>query len=120
VRVAVIGATLITAVFNLDISTVGTLPEGLPRPDLPWTDMGDVLPLLIAAAGIVLVSLTDTIALSTSFNAKRGEEVKPNQEMIGMGAANGVAGLFQGFAISASASIVSSRLLTREGWISSV
>ena len=59
---------------------------------------------MIAALGIVLVSLTDTIATSTSFAARRGEEVDPNQEMIGMGAANAAAGLFQGFAISASGS----------------
>ena len=57
--------------------------------------------LLAAALGIVLVSLTDTIATSTSFAARRGDEVDPDQEMIGMGAANVVAGLFQGFAISA-------------------
>ena len=79
-------------------------PRGCPRPALPWTDLGDVVPLLVAAVGIVLVSLTDTIALSTSFNAKRGEEVKPNQEMIGIGSANIAAGLFQGFAVSASSS----------------
>jgi MFS superfamily sulfate permease-like transporter len=60
--------------------------------------------LLIAAFGIVLVSLTDTIATSTSFAARRGDEVDPNQEMIGMGSANIAAGLFQGFAISASSS----------------
>ena len=61
-------------------------------------------PLLIAAVGITLVSLTDTIATATSFAARRGEEVEPNQEMIGMGAANIAAGLFQGFAISTSGS----------------
>jgi MFS superfamily sulfate permease-like transporter len=54
--------------------------------------------------GITLVSLTDTIATATSFAARRGEEVEPNQEMIGMGAANIAAGLFQGFAISTSGS----------------
>ena len=100
VLVAVVGATVVTAIFDFDISTVGTLPEGLPRPAVPWTDLGDVVPLLVAAVGIMLVSLTDTIALSTSFNAKRGEEVKPNQEMIGIGSANIAAGLFQGFAVS--------------------
>ena len=104
VLVAVVGATVATAVFDFDISTVGTLPEGLPRPDAPWTHTGDLVPLLVAAVGITLVSLTDTIALSTSFNAKRGEEVKPNQEMIGMGSANIAAGLFQGFAVSSSSS----------------
>ncbi len=104
VLVAVVGATVVNAIFNFDISTVGTLPEGLPRPDLPWTHISDLGALLVAAVGIVLVSLTDTIALSTSFNAKRGEEVKPNQEMIGIGSANIAAGLFQGFAVSASSS----------------
>ena len=59
---------------------------------------------LIAAVGITLVSLTDTIALATSFNARRGEQVKPNQEMIGIGSANIAAGFFRGFAISASSS----------------
>jgi high affinity sulfate transporter 1 len=104
VLVAVVGATVATAIFDLDVSTVGTLPEGLPRPTAPWTSLGDVVPLLVAAVGITLVSLTDTIALSTSFNAKRGEEVKPNQEMIGIGSANLAAGLLQGFAVSASSS----------------
>ncbi len=104
VLVAVVGATIATSVFDLDVSTVGTLPEGLPTPELPWTELGDVLPLLVAAVGITLVSLTDTIALSTSFNARRGDPVEPNQEMIGVGSANLAAGFFQGFAVSASSS----------------
>ena len=53
---------------------------------------------------VTLVSLTDTIATATSFAARRGDEVEPNQEMIGMGAANIAAGLFQGFAVSTSGS----------------
>jgi len=104
VLVAVIGATVATAVFDLDISTVGALPQGLPRPALPWTDFDDVAPMLVAAVGITLVSLTDTIATATAFAARRGEEVDPNQEMIGIGAANITAGFFQGFAVSTSSS----------------
>ena len=104
VLVAVVGATLVTSVFDLAVSTVGALPEGLPRPSLPWTDLDDVLPLLIAAAGITLVSLTDTIATSSSFASRRGEEVNADQEMIAIGGANVAAGLFQGFAVSTSGS----------------
>jgi high affinity sulfate transporter 1 len=104
VLVAVVGATAATAWFGLEVLTVGVLPEGLPRPDLPWTDWGDVGPLLIAAAGITLVSLTDTIATSTAFAARRGDEVDPNQEMVGIGTANIAAGVFQGFAVSTSGS----------------
>jgi high affinity sulfate transporter 1 len=104
VLVAVIGATAVTGIFALDIPTVGVLPEGLPRPSLPWTSVSDIAPLLIAAVGITLVSLTDTIATSSAFAARRGEEVKPDQEMIGIGSANIAAGLFHGFALSTSSS----------------
>jgi high affinity sulfate transporter 1 len=104
VLVAVVGATIVTGVFDLSIATVGTLPKGLPRPDFPWTKLEDVLPLAAAAVGITLVSLTDTIATSTAFAVRRGDEVEPNQEMIGIGSANLAAGLFQGFAVSTSSS----------------
>ena len=50
------------------------------------------------------MSLTDTIATSASFAARRGEDVDPNQEMIGLGAANLTAGFLQGFAVSTSGS----------------
>ena len=107
VLVAVLGATVITGVFSLaekGVDTVGALPQGLPSLTFPSVSLDTVGALLAAALGIVLVSLTDTIATSTSFAARRGDEVDPDQEMIGMGAANVFAGLFQGFAISASGS----------------
>ncbi|HEY4427313.1 MAG TPA: SulP family inorganic anion transporter [Solirubrobacteraceae bacterium] len=107
VLVAVAGATVVSAAVGLadhGVATVGALPRGVPTPTFPWTNASDVGPLLIAAVGITLVSLTDTIATATSFAARRGEEVEPNQEMIGMGAANIAAGLFQGFPVSTSGS----------------
>ena len=107
VLVAVVGATVVSAAVGLaehGVKTVGALPQGVPVPAFPWTSIGDVGPLLIAAVGITLVSLTDTIATATSFAARRGDEVDPDQEMIGMGAANIAAGFFQGFAVSCSGS----------------
>ncbi len=107
VLVAVVGATVVSAVLSLSddgVSTVGTLPQGIPRPSLPWTSFHDVGLLLLGAVGITLVSLTDTIATASSFAARRGEEVDPDQEMVGMGVANVATGFFQGFAVSTSAS----------------
>lgn len=107
ILIAIVGATVVTAVLDLSakgVDTVGALPQGLPHPQLPWTQAGDIGPLLLAAFGITLVSLTDTIATSTSFGARRGEEVRPDQEMIGLGTANLAAGLFQGFSVSTSGS----------------
>ena len=79
-------------------------PSGLPSPSIPWTSAGDLATLAAAAVGIVLVSLTDTIATSSSFAARRGDEVNADREMIAVGASNVGAGLFQGFAISVSGS----------------
>jgi high affinity sulfate transporter 1 len=107
VLVAVAGATIVSAVLDLaadGVATVGTLPQGFPKPSMPWTSLGDVGPLFLAAIGIVLVSLTDTIATASAFAARRGDELQPNQEMIGIGAANVASGFFQGFAVSTSGS----------------
>ena len=56
------------------------------------------------AFGIALVSLADTIATSSAFAGRSGEEVDGNREMIGIGVANLGAGLFQGFPVSTSGS----------------
>jgi len=107
VLIAVVGATIVSAALALadhGVATVGVLPRGVPTPKVPWTSWSDVGPLVLAAFGIVLVSLTDTIATSAAFAARRGEAVDPDQEMIGIGAANLAAGLFQGFAVSTSGS----------------
>jgi hypothetical protein len=47
-----------------------------------------------------MVAFADTSVLSRTYAAKTCSQVDPNQEMIGLGAANLAAGLFQGFPIS--------------------
>ena len=76
--------------------------KGVPVPALPWMKWSDVGPLLVGAAGIILVSLTDTIATAPNFASRRGDEVDPDQEMAGIGTSNVAAGFFQGFAVSVS------------------
>src|SRR3954453_10814148 len=107
VLITVILSTLAVALLDLKdkgVTTVGSLPQGLPRPQFPDIALGDVGALVAAAIGITLVSLADTIATSTSFAARRGDEVEAKQEMIGIGTANIAAGFFQGFAVSTSGS----------------
>ena len=105
--VAVVAATVVSAVFDLaaeGVKTVGTLPSGLPTPSFPWTSASDLATLAAAAVGIVLVSLTDTIATSSSFAARRGDEVDAEPRDDRRGRLQRGAGLFQGFAISVSGS----------------
>ena len=50
------------------------------------------------------MSLTDTISTASVFAARKGAEVDGDREMVGVGAANLAAGLFQGFPVSTSGS----------------
>jgi high affinity sulfate transporter 1 len=106
VLVAVLVAITATSVFDLaghGVSLVGTLPKGFPPLTVP-NPVSD-LPLLVAGAlGIVLVALADTISTASAFAARTGQDVDGNGEMIGIGAANVAAGLFQGFPVSTSGS----------------
>ena len=86
------------------VDTIGVLPQGFPPFTLPLVSPSDVPPLLIGAFAIAVVALADTMSTASSFAARRGEQVRGNQEMIGIGAANIAAGLFQGFPVSTSGS----------------
>ncbi|MGO9217808.1 MAG: SulP family inorganic anion transporter [Streptosporangiaceae bacterium] len=71
---------------------------------IPAVRLSDLGPLFAGALGIALVSLADTISTASAFAARTGQEVRGNGEMIGIGAANLAAGLFQGFPVSTSGS----------------
>lgn len=107
VLVAVVGAIAAVTVFDLadrGVKLVGELPEGFPPLTIPTVPLSDVGLLFAGALGIALVSLTDTISTASAFAGRRGEDVDGNREMIGIGAANVAAGLFQGFPVSTSGS----------------
>jgi high affinity sulfate transporter 1 len=108
VLVAVVGATVITGAFNLattaGIAVLGVLPQGLPAFTIPRVGLQDLGPLLVGAIAIAVVSFADTSVLSRAYSARSGGFVNPNQELIGLGAANVATGFFQGFSISSSAS----------------
>ena len=108
VLVAVVLATLVTGIFDLaaryGVSVLGVLPQGLPSFSIPWVTWQDMGTLLAGAIAISVVSFADTSVLSRTFSAKSGAYVDPNQEIIGLGAANVAAGFFQGFSISSSSS----------------
>jgi high affinity sulfate transporter 1 len=108
VLIAVVGATLIAGLFDLEaragLSVLGPLPQGLPGLAIPWISAADIVPILIGGVAVAVVSFADTSVLSRAYAARLGEKVDPNQEMVGLGAANLAAGFFQGFPISSSAS----------------
>jgi len=108
VLLAVVTATVSVSLLNLatrfGVTVLGPLPRGLPGLSFPSIRSGDIVPLLVGGLAIALVSFTDTSVLSRTYAARTGERIDANQEMVGLGAANLVAGLFQGLPISASSS----------------
>jgi MFS superfamily sulfate permease-like transporter len=108
VLVAVVAATIVVAAFDLGaragVSVLGSLPQGLPRLTIPFIDAADLTQVLIGGVAVALISIADTSVLSRTYAARTGVHVNPNQEMVGLGAANLAAGLFQGFPISSSSS----------------
>ncbi len=107
VLVAVVLAILAVNLFDLTasgVSVVGPLPSGFPPFTIPDVSLSDVSLLFVGAFGIAFVALADTISTASAFAARSGDQVRGNQEMIGIGAANLAAGLFQGFPVSTSGS----------------
>ncbi len=105
--IGVVVATAIVAAFDLEaggISVLGPLPQGLPAPELPRIGIDHLVSILTGGLAVALVSFADTSVLSRSYAARLRAPVDPNQELIGLGAANLAAGFFQGFPISSSSS----------------
>src|SRR5215471_19292440 len=108
ILIAVVAATAVVAALALEarygVDVLGPLPRGLPGFAIPWIGSGDIVPVLLGGCAIALVSFADTSVLSRAYAARLGTDVDPNQEMVGLGAANLAAGFFHGFPISSSSS----------------
>jgi len=108
ILIAVIAAMAATYWLDLadryGVKVLGAVPQGLPDFAIPWLNAGDLVPVITGGVAVAIVAFADTSVLSRTFAARSGVRVDPNQEMVGLGAANLAAGLFQGFAISSSSS----------------
>ena len=106
--IAVVGATLVVGLLGLDesagVKVLGPLPQGLPSLVVPWIGLEGLVQVVIGGCAVALVAFADTSVLSRTYAAKTRTPVDPNEEMVGLGAANLAAGLFQGFPISSSSS----------------
>lgn len=104
--IAVVGGTLISRYCNLpkiyDIETVGHIPIGLPKPEVPSLEL---LPLVAAdSIAITMVSYTITISMALIFSQKLSYEIDSNQELLAMGLSNVMGSFFSCMPCSASLS----------------
>ncbi|HRH14046.1 MAG TPA: sulfate permease [Azonexus sp.] len=99
----------IAITFALDLGShgvalVGEVPSGLPHLSIPRLRWADIAALAPAAVAIAFLAFSDGILLAQTFAEKNGYEVRPNRELVALGSANILAGLWQGFPVSASQS----------------
>jgi high affinity sulfate transporter 1 len=105
--VVVAGAIAASYLFNLadhGVATVGNIPPGLPKLTFPSVGWSDVAKLLPGAAALFAVGYADGVLTARSFAGRHGQNVRANQEMLAMGAANAAAGVSQAFPVGASGS----------------
>ncbi|ODT66625.1 MAG: sodium-independent anion transporter [Pelagibacterium sp. SCN 63-23] len=77
------------------VALVGQVPQGLPMLAMPHLDLAVMRELAVPALIISIVGFVESISIAQALAARRRERIAPNQELIGLGAAN-IASAFGG------------------------
>lgn len=108
ILIAMLAATVVVIIYHLyypsSIAVIGSLPQGMATFKLPDLPLAEIKALIPSAIAIALVAFADMSVLSRTYAHKLGDNPRPNQELVALGLANIGTGLFQGFAVSSSAS----------------
>lgn len=89
---------------HVPVPIIGPLPSGLTMPGVPLMSATELGNLFGGAFAIALVSFADISVLSRVFASRQDRTTDRNQEIIALGVANLLAGLFHGCPVSSSAS----------------
>ncbi|GAA0243605.1 SulP family inorganic anion transporter [Marinomonas primoryensis] len=101
--VGVLSSLGIVYAFDLQahgVAITGTIPAGLPHLSLSLPSLELVKSLALPALMISIIGYVESISVGKTLGAKRREKVKPNQELIGLGAANIASGVSGGFPVT--------------------
>lgn len=82
------------------VKLVGQVPAGLPSLALPSLDWGLWQQLAVSALLISVVGFVESVSVGQTLAAKRRQRIDPDQELIGLGAANVSAGLSGGMPVT--------------------
>jgi high affinity sulfate transporter 1 len=99
----VVIATAVVSAFGLNqqgVRVVGFIPAGLPAIGLPAIHTQHLEGLMELAFACFLLSYVESIAAARAFASKHAYTVDPRQELLGLGAANLVAALGQGYPVA--------------------
>ncbi|SHE89509.1 sulfate permease, SulP family [Litoreibacter ascidiaceicola] len=99
----VVLTTLAVWVFGLDkqgVKIVGEVPQSLPPLTFPAFSPELIRQLLLPAFLISIIGFVESISVAQTLAAKKRQRIDPDQELIGLGAANVAASLTGGFPVT--------------------
>jgi SulP family sulfate permease len=82
------------------VEIVGAVPQSLPPFTVPDLSMDLVSALLVPALLISVIGFVESISVAQTLAAKKRQRIDPDQELIGLGAANLGAGLTGGYPVT--------------------
>lgn len=88
---AVLVTTLLVWLFGLQgwgVAIVGTVPQSLPPLTLPDLNPALVQDLFVPALLISIIGFVESISVAQTLAAKKRQRIDPDQELVGLGAAN--------------------------------
>ncbi|MFY9244750.1 MAG: sulfate permease [Roseicyclus sp.] len=82
------------------VSIVGAVPQSLPPLTLPSVNFELLTALFVPALLISVIGFVESISVAQTLAAKKRQRIDPNQELIGLGAANLGAGFTGGYPVT--------------------
>jgi len=82
------------------VNTVGIIPSGLPQIGAPLFDANLWIALAIPALLISIIGFVESVSIAQTLAAKRRQRIAPDQELVGLGAANIAAGFSGGYPVT--------------------
>ena len=101
--IAIVATTALTANLALGdrgVRIVGDIPASLPPLTLPVFDADLWLQLAAPALFLGLIGFVESVSVARTLAAKRRERIRPDQELIGLGAANIAASMTGGYPVT--------------------
>lgn len=99
----VILSSIAAAAFNLDqrgVALVGEVPQGLPELALPALSFDMINNLWVSAVFISIIGFVESVSVGHTLAAKKRQKISPNQELLGLGAANIASSVSGGYPVT--------------------
>ncbi len=90
-------------IFNLEgqgVKIVGNIPKGLPQIAVPGFDLALWISVIGSSLIIAIIGFVESVSVAQTLAAKKRQHIKPNQELIALGASNLASAFSGGYSVT--------------------